>query len=52
MRLNADFLVSRLGSHGEIDSFVRAFKSMDNLAAALVFDDPHISTKEASSIRE
>ena len=36
MRLNADSLVSRLGSHGDINFFVRAFKLIDNLAAALV----------------
>ena len=36
MLLNADSLVSRRCSHGGIDSFVRAIKSIVNLAAALV----------------
>ena len=53
MLLNAGSLVSRLGCHGGIDSFVRAIKSIANLAAALDYSMTHISQqKEASSTRE
>ena len=39
--------MSRFGGHDIIDSFVRAFKSVDNLAAALVCSMIPISTKRS-----